>query len=200
MGQFDKLNQLEKRAFSAEESASEVRWAIADEIVRLRDEEKATLEAIGAGWLNLKTQRPYGPTNVRRYLDLAHNHPAGRDRGDFFGAMQTFRDRDYVAERANQLPQNEEGVAMVLEKAAKVLQDKYDWTETEVKQEIAAAKVKAPKAEPEPKKTRVDHNYDLLVDALDLVRQIEPPLSKRAQTKVSELGLELDILREEATV
>ncbi len=192
--QFDRINQLEKRAYSAEESASEVRWQIADEIVRLL-ETGLTQAGVAAGWISLATGVAYGSSTVSRYALMAKKFPAGK-RPVWAEAWKTVS-----GESGGRLPSNEEGVAMVLEKAAKVLQEKYEWTETEVKQEIAAAKVKPEPVAPEPKKVRVDHNYDLFVDALELVRQAEPPISKRAQTKLQELGLEVDILREEeATV
>ncbi len=145
---------------------------------------------------------PIGTETVRRRINaLAKIGDSTVDGERAFAEAYVTENNKPWDERPTTMPKNEEGVAMVLEKAAKELQDKYDWTEDEVKQEIAAAKVKAPKAEPEPKKTRVDHNYDLFVDALELVRQAEPPISKRAQTKLQELGLEVDILREEeATV
>ncbi len=99
------------------------------------------------------------------------------------------------------LPANEEGVAMVLEKAAKVLQDKYEWTEAEVKQEIAAAKVK-PEVEPAAavKKTKVDHNYDILDHVAEELDDLEPPFSRRAQAKYDQVFLKFQVVGEEMTV
>jgi hypothetical protein len=189
------LNRLERMAFNAEESASEVRWQQADLIVRTLDSGK-TKQAVADGWINLQTGKPYSESTVRDYAKAANR--AG-PRGSFQEAIYKIRPSSGSEARMernhHQLPSNEEGVAMVLEKAAKVLQDKYDWTEAEVKQEIAAAKVKT-KAEPveagpTPKVTR----YDLMVEFLDTIRTEfgDRPFTQREQTKAEEISLELQI-------
>jgi hypothetical protein len=93
------------------------------------------------------------------------------------------------------LPKNDEGVAMVLEQAARELQDKYGWTEADVKAEIAAAKPKTKaasvEAAPAPRITR----YDLMVEFLDTIRSEfgDKPFTQREQIKAEEISLELQI-------
>ncbi len=198
MGQFDKLNQLEKRASSAEESASEVRWQQAEEVARLVGA-GLQLKDIAAAWINFRTGRPYDVGTVGRYAKLA-DLPIGKRRtwSEAWYSINPSASYEGVTQR---MPSNEEGVAMVLEKAAKVLQDKYEWTEAEVKQEIAAAKVK-PEVEPAAvvKKTKVDHNYDILDHVAEELDDLEPPFSRRAQAKYDQVFLKFQVVGEEMTV
>jgi hypothetical protein len=97
--------------------------------------------------------------------------------------------------RGTTLPSNDEGVAIVLERAARELQDKHGWSLEDVKAEIAAAKPKAKaasvEAAPAPKITR----YDLMVEFLDTIRSEfgDKPFTQREQTKAEEISLELQI-------
>ncbi len=140
-------------------------------------------------------------TVQRRIKALAEvEGSVGPKETEFFAAYQRLNDAgSHSGERGGRLPQNEEGVAMVLEKAAKELQDKYDWTETEVKQEIAAAKVKAEPAAA-VKKTKVDHNYDILDHVAEELDDLEPPFSRRAQAKYDQVFLKFQVVGEEMTV
>jgi hypothetical protein len=144
---------------------------------------------------------PIHRETVRRRIEAlarVEGSPSGSVEADFAAAytqiLEEHRPHHGSAASAP-MPQNEEGVAMVLEKAAKVLQDKYEWTEAEVKQEIAAAKVKSKaasvEAAPAPRITR----YDLMVEFLDTIRSEfgDKPFTQREQTKAEEISLELQI-------
>jgi hypothetical protein len=104
-------------------------------------------------------------------------------------------ENDKASHSDPRLPQNDEGVAMVLEKAARELQDKHGWSLEDVKAEIAAAKPKSKaasvEAAPAPRITR----YDLMVEFLDTIRSEfgDKPFTQREQTKAEEISLELQI-------
>jgi hypothetical protein len=199
MGQFDKLNQLEKRAFQAEESASEVRWQIADEIVRLLDSGKTQAE-VAEGWVNFKTGKPYGRTTVSEYAQVAKRYVASSRRPTWteaWYAQNPSRTPEGVAARdLAQLPKNEEGLYVTLERAAQKLQREHGWTEQEVLATIRESTVKpkaAPtKAEKAPEPTR----YETLVEILELIRDLfgDKPFTQREQTKAQEIVLELEVL------
>jgi hypothetical protein len=131
-------------------------------------------------------------TVQRRLQALAQveGHPGPGQEVAFAEAYTTENTRGDENRRRG-LPSNEEGVAMVLEQAAKTLQDKYDWTEAEVKQEIAEAKPRGERVAKEKAKAPTD--YDHAVAALEEVRAISDRPSSRTLTKLQEIALEIDV-------
>jgi len=93
------------------------------------------------------------------------------------------------------MPKNDEGVAMVLEQAARQLQDKHGWSLEDVKAEIAAAKPKTKAASVEAASAPRITRYDLMVEFLDTIRSEfgDKPFTQREQTKAEEISLELQI-------
>jgi hypothetical protein len=105
------------------------------------------------------------------------------------------------------IPKNHQGRLLVLQDVVKALvkdndEDPEDLAELIAGEARAAQRATRPaKAEPEVKRVRVDENYELFIQALELVREAVPPFSKRARTKLEELSLEVQVaLSEEATV
>jgi hypothetical protein len=199
MGQFDKLNQLEKRAFQAEESASEVRWDVADEIVRLLSTGK-TQAQVAEGWVNLKTGKPYSVKTVERYSALVRKNPAGSGRSTwieaYYEAYPSTGTEARMERNLAQLPKNEEGLYVTLERAAQKLQREHGWTEQEVLATIRESTVK-PKAEPvKAEKAPEPTRYETLVEIIELIRDTfgDKPFTQREQTKAQEIVLELEVL------
>jgi hypothetical protein len=199
MGQFDKLNQLEKRASAAEESASEVRWQIADEIVRLLDSGVSQTQ-VAANWINLRTGKPYHHSSVKAYSEASRRFAVSSPRPAWIEAYYVVSPQSSSAEVAKrdlaQLPKNEEGLYVTLERAAQKLQREHGWTEAEVLATVRESTVKpkaAPvKAEKAPEPTR----YETLVEILELIRDLfgDKPFTQREQTKAQEIVLELEVL------
>jgi hypothetical protein len=100
------------------------------------------------------------------------------------------------------LPKNEQGLINVLEQAARKLEKEYDRSTSEIASYIHQTAPKAPTeyVEAEVRRTKVDPNWDILDRIAQLIQELEPPLSKRAQSKYDQVVLALQVIGEEMAV
>lgn len=194
--QFGKLNALEKRAFNAEESASEVRWQVADEIVRLIGT-GLTQGEVAEGWINLKTGRPYASQTVSKYARIVAAAPAGSSRGDFLEAFYIASPGSDTAGMAR-LPKNEAGLADHIQRASQKLYDEYDRAPSEIAGLVHAnfrtGEDKPSKRITAQEETPAQANYRKAREARELVRSITEPAGAKAETVLQALANDIEIL------
>jgi hypothetical protein len=133
---------------------------------------------------------------------------ASRREGAFAEAYRSINaeERGSPGGKTGQLPKNHQGRLLVLQDVVKALVKDNDEDPEELADLIAgearaAQRAARPaKAGPEAKRVRVDENYEIFAQVLDLLEGVEPPLSKRAQTKYDQAFLKFQVIGEEVEV
>jgi len=116
----------------------------------------------------------------------------------------------YTAENAKSrtmgpagLPKNKQGRLLILQDVVQALVKDNDQDPNYLAELVAGeARAAKPKAQPreEAPRVRIDHNYEIFAQILDLLAEVEPPLSKRAQTKYDQAFLQFQVIGEEVEV